>query len=306
MLLGFTVTNPLGEELYLSLSNPEQSGLVVRNIDGIGSPNSSINMTEYATIDGSRYNTARAIDRTITIQLDYMWAPDPEHARRKAYRYFPVKGKVKLVFKTDYPIEYSTVGYVESNSPSIFSQKSGCTISIRCPDPYFHSVNPQVTNFYSVQPLFEFPFESRFEPDEDFIEFGSIRQNLVSDIYYDGDQPVGFAMTINISGDGVGDIKVTNATSYDSMTISSERVENMTGYPIQSGDQIILQTVKGSKMLILKRNSGADILNILGAIDEYTAWLLLNPGYNTFLIESTDHAEFVSVVIQNDVLYEGI
>lgn len=304
MLLGFTVTNPIGESLYLSLKEPEKSGLIVRNIDGVGSPTATINLTEYATIDGSRFNMARASNRVITIQLDYMDSPTIEHSRRMAYRYFPAKGKVDLRFHTDLPAEYTTTGYVESNNPTIFSQNSGCTISIKCPDPYFHSVESQISNFYATEPNLEFPYSNE-SLTEDLTEFGIIHQNLIKDIFYDGSQPVGFTMMISISR-ATGDITITNATTYDHMIISSDRIYNLTGTEITAGDVIILNTIKGEKSLILAREDGQAIYNILGALDEYTSWLVLNPGYNTITVETEDNSQFVNVVIQNDLLYEGI
>lgn len=69
MLKAITVTNFKGESLRMELSRPENSGLLVYNVTGIGSPTSYINVTEQATIDGGRFNSARAQSRNIVLTL---------------------------------------------------------------------------------------------------------------------------------------------------------------------------------------------------------------------------------------------
>ena len=305
MLLGMTVTNALQQSLYLSLSKPEESGFIVRSIDGLGSPTSNISMTEYATIDGSRYNNARSTKRSITLKLDYMEKPTIEHSRRLAYQLFPVKGRVELKFHTDLPMVYTTHGYVESNSPDIFSQKSGCTISILCPDPFFHAEGSQSVPFNSVDPAFEFPFENPIE--ERTLIVGEINADLVKDIYYDADQPVGLVVRISLR-EATGNLTIRNVTTDDSITLSDERVTSLTGAALQDGDTIVLSTVKGNKYITLARvEEGEEVLyNILGAIESYTSWLILNPGYNTYVIQADQNSEYVDAILVYDLLYEGI
>lgn len=305
MLLGMTVTNALQQSLYISLSEPEESGFIVRSIDGLGSPTSNISMTEYATIDGSRYNNARSTQRSITIKLDYMEKPTIEHSRRRAYQYFPVKGRVGLKFHTDLPMVYTTYGYVESNSPTIFSKNSGCTISILCPDPFFHAEGSQSVPFNSVDPAFEFAFENPV--GEKTLIVGEINSTLVKDIFYDGDQPVGLYVRLSLR-ESPGDLTIRNATTDDSIVLSDERVLGLTGASLQDGDIIALSTVKGNKYITLSRiENGEEVLyNILGAIESYTSWLILNPGYNTYVINAEQNSEYVDAVITYDLLYEGI
>lgn len=305
MLLGMTVTNALQQSLYLSMTEPEESGFVIRSIDGLGSPNSSISMTEYATIDGSRYNNARSTQRSLTIKLDYLAKPTIEHSRRLAYQLFPVKGRIELKFHTDLPMVYTTYGYVESNKPNIFSQKSGCTISVLCPDPFFHADGSQVVSFRSVEPAFEFEFENPV--GQETLTFGEISTSLVKDIYYDGDQPVGVYVQLDLR-ESSGDLTIRNASTNDYITIEDDRVAGLTGNGLQNGDSLILSTIKGNKYLTLTREeNGEDVTyNILGAIGEYTSWLILNPGYNTYVIQAEEHGEYVDAVILYDLLYEGI
>lgn len=71
MLRAVTVTNFKGESLRIELSKPEDSGLIIYNITGIGSPTVSINTTDMATVDGGRFNSARAQVRNIVFTLAF-------------------------------------------------------------------------------------------------------------------------------------------------------------------------------------------------------------------------------------------
>ena len=127
MIKAITVTTPKGESLKLTLANPEESGLIVKSIEGLGPSKANINTTELATMDGSVYSSARTTERNIVLTLAMMFAPTIEDSRQKTYHFFPVKGKVKLVIETDNR-QVQTEGYVESNEPDIFSIKSTKTL----------------------------------------------------------------------------------------------------------------------------------------------------------------------------------
>lgn len=72
MLRAVTVTNFKGESLRMELSKPEDSGLIIYNITGIGSPVASINSTSMATVDGARFNSATAQPRNIVFTLAFV------------------------------------------------------------------------------------------------------------------------------------------------------------------------------------------------------------------------------------------
>lgn len=72
MLRAITVTNFKGESLRMELSKPEDSGLLIYNITGLGSPSISINNTDMATVDGGRFNSARAQVRNIVFTLAFV------------------------------------------------------------------------------------------------------------------------------------------------------------------------------------------------------------------------------------------
>ena len=179
MIYSLAVTNYLGDRIKLELGRPENTGFLVKSITGLGPVKANVNTTEVATNDGSMFNSARLSQRNIVIQLAFVhsiYGEDIEEIRQKSYKYFPIKKNVELIIETDNRY-VRTIGYIESNEPDIFNKQEGTQISIICPDPYFYSASEDgnnVTDFYSIDPVFEFPFsnESLSEP---LLIFGEIQ-----------------------------------------------------------------------------------------------------------------------------------
>jgi hypothetical protein len=160
MIRSITVTNYLDESITLELRAPEKSGLLIQEITGLNPPKADINTTELSTMDGSQFTAARITSRFINITLKIL--DDVETNRRKTYRYFPIKKRLKLSIETDIRT-YETYGYVESNEASIFSPSVATTISINCPDPWLYSTEDgglTTTLFSGIEDGFEFPFSS--------------------------------------------------------------------------------------------------------------------------------------------------
>ena len=137
MIKSVTITNHLDESIKLDLFNPEESGFIIKNIEGLGPVKANINFKEFATNDGSIDNSARLSSRNIVMSLQFMESPTIEETRLKSYKYFPIKRNIKFLIETDNRI-CETIGRVETNVPSIFSNAEECQISILCPNPYFY------------------------------------------------------------------------------------------------------------------------------------------------------------------------
>lgn len=152
------VTNYLGESFVLRLKDPAESGFFIRSIDGLGPAKANVNMTDIATIDGSRYNSARLQTRNIVMNLGFLPIHPIENLRQLTYKMFPIKKNVKLVIGADNRI-VQTEGYVESNEPDIFSKDEGCQISIICPDPNLYAYYTESRTYKGIEPLFEFPMD---------------------------------------------------------------------------------------------------------------------------------------------------
>ena len=304
MIKSVTVTNHLGESLKIELGNPEKSGFLIKEITGLGPCKADINAKELATMDGSVFNSSRVTSRNIVIKMNLLFNPTVEDSRQKSYKYFPIKKQVTLEFETDNRI-CRTTGWVESNEPNIFSKNEDTSISIICPDPYFHSagaLGTTVTVFYGVEDSFEFPFSNE-SLDENLIEIGIARFSSERVIYYTGDAEVGIKMTIYANANAKN-ITIFNLRTREFLKLDTDKLEALTGQGLEQGDVVVISTVRGDKYAILHR-AGAEI-NILNCIDRTSTWLQLEKGDNIIAYTADDGASNLEFKIENKTLYEGV
>lgn len=307
MIYSLAVTNFLGDRIRLELGKPENTGFLIKSITGLGPVKANVNTTEVATNDGSMFNSARLSQRNIVIQMVFVnsiYGEDIEEIRQKSYKYFPIKKNVELVIETDNRY-VRTTGYIESNEPDIFSKQEGTQISIICPDPYFYSASEDgnnVTDFYSIDPMFEFPFsnESLSEP---LIVFGEIQIKTEGVITYSGDSEIGVMIYIHAIGPAEH-INIYNTETREVMTIDTVKLEKLTGRGLIAGDDIIINTLKGEKSITLVR-SGVSY-NILNCLDKNTDWFTLVKGDNIFAFTADSGVTNLQFRIENKVIYEGV
>lgn len=307
MIYSLAVTNYLGDRIKLELGRPENTGFLVKSITGLGPVKANVNTTEVATNDGSMFNSARLSQRNIVIQLAFVhsiYGEDIEEIRQKSYKYFPIKKNVELIIETDNRY-VRTIGYIESNEPDIFSKQEGTQISIICPDPYFYSASEDgnnVTDFYSIDPVFEFPFsnESLSEP---LLIFGEIQIKIEGVITYHGDSEIGVMIYIHAIGPATN-INIYNTETREVMSINTTKLEALTGKGIVASDDIIINTLKGEKSITLVREGKS--YNILNCLDKNTDWFTLVKGDNIFAFTAESGVTNLQFRIENKVIYEGV
>lgn len=304
MIKSVTITNHLDESIKLDLFNPEESGFIIKSIEGLGPVKANINFKELATNDGSIDNSARLSSRNIVMSLQFMESPTIEETRLKSYKYFPIKRNIKFLIETDSRI-CETIGRVETNVPTIFSDAEGCQISILCSNPYFYSAGENGTNqtiFYGTEPLFEFPFSNE-SLTEDLIEFGSIENRTEGTIYYDGDAEIGITIQIHAVGEAEG-LVIYNTKTREIMRINDDKLKSLMGSGIQAGDEITITTSRGEKGIYMLR-SGVTT-NILNSLEKPIKWFQLSKGDNTFAYTASAGLTNLQFRIENKVIYEGV
>ena len=304
MIKSVTITNHLDESIKLDLFNPEESGFIIKNIDGLGPVKANINFKELATNDGSIDNSDRLSSRNIVMSLQFIESPTIEETRLKSYKYFPIKRNIKILIETDNRI-CETIGRVETNVPTIFSNAEGCQISILCPNPYFYSAGENGANqtiFYGTNPLFEFPFSNE-SLTEDLIEFGSIENRTEGTIYYDGDAEIGITIQIHAVGEAAG-LVIYNTRTRELMRINDDKLKSLIGSGIQAGDEITITTSRGEKGIYMLR-SGVTT-NILNSLEKPIKWFQLSKGDNTFAYTASAGLTNLQFRIENKVIYEGV
>lgn len=307
MIYSFAVTNYLGDRIKLELGRPDISGFLIKSVTGLGPVKANVNTTEVVTNDGSMFNSARLSQRNIVFQLafvDTIYGETIEDVRQKSYKYFPAKKSVEITIETDN--RYVKIkGYVESNEPDIFSSQEGTQISIICPDPYFYSAGEDgnnVTDFYTIDPVFEFPFsnESLTEP---LLVFGEIQIKTEGVITYHGDSEIGVVIYIHAIGKATN-INIYNTETREVMSINTDRLEQLTGKGLVASDDIVINTAKGEKSITLVREGVS--YNILNCLDKNTDWFSLSKGDNIFAFTAETGVTNLQFRIENQVIYEGV
>lgn len=296
------ITNYLGEELTLTLTKPELSGIYIESITGLGPVRADINTTEVTTSDGALYNSARANKRNIVMTLGFLNEQGSiEDNRQKTYKYFPLKQKLTFYIETDNR-KCQISGYVESNEPDIFSSEEKAQISIICPDPNFYGLGENETQFYGVDPLFEFPFENN-SPTEDLIELGNINKRKDRVIEYEGDGEVGIEIDIEVIGNAKN-LAIYNVTKRERMTIDHTKLTQLTGAGLGNGDIVKISTIKGNKHIHLIRDGNTT--NILNCIERDADWFQISKGINVFMFQCEEGTANIQMIIRNKIIYEGI
>lgn len=307
MIYSIVVTNYLGDRIKLELGKPDVSGFLIKSITGLGPAKANVNTTEVSTNDGSLFNSARLSQRNIVLDMVFIntvYGESIEDLRQKSYKYFPLKKSVELTIETDNRY-VKTTGYVESNEPNIFSSQEGTQISIICPDPYFYSAGEDgnnVTNFYSIDPMFEFLFSNE-SLDEPLLVFGEIQIKTEGVITYHGDSEIGVMIYIHAIGPATN-INIYNTETREVMRINTEKISSLTGKGIIASDDIVINTAKGEKSITLIREGVS--YNILNCLDKNTDWFTLAKGDNIFAFTADSGVTNLQFRVENKVIYEGV
>lgn len=169
MIKSFIIKNYLNDALELVLTNPEESGIAVKSVTGLGPGKATVNIKEIASDDGGSFSGARTPVRNIVMDLIFLADPTIEDTRQKTYRYFPTKKPITFIVVTDnHTLEIE--GIVESNEPDIFSNMEGCQISILCANPFFHTKKEQITTSSGEKPMLEFPIDNELVENPEVID----------------------------------------------------------------------------------------------------------------------------------------
>lgn len=297
-MISMTVTNQQNDSLTLVLREPEKTGLLVSYIKGLGEPDVKSNISSVGLSDYSRLNSARYQPREIEIGLEY-YGDDIEGSRLKAYQYFPTKSMVTLRFKTEYR-EVECRGIIEKHEPTIFSKECGCTITVKCPDPFLYGLDTYTTVFDGIEPLFHFPFSDA--PDDE-LQFGEIKTIKDKSVYYVGEAETGITINIHCLGI-VKDLVIYNIDTEQQIAIKDNVLTTLLGSSLIEGDDIVITTIKNAKSAYLIRNGVTH--DIINAITRVRGWFELSSGDNTFTYTASEGDLDVMMNIKHRILYKGV
>lgn len=304
MINSVTVINHRNESKKFVLADPWSSGFAITYIDGLGPVKADISTTDISSLDGAVFNSARAGSRNIVISFIFLENPTIEQTRLDSYRYFPIKKHVTLQIETD-TRTYITSGYVESNTPTIFSASEGCDVSIICPKSYFTALDEggEFGGEVGSLALFEFPFSNK-SLSTSTIEFSIGKTTLDFEVLYQGMIETGLILHFYA--------KEANNSFWNLIIEKYGTGERMTLLPSSlpdggflAGDELVISTISGRKRVTLIRNG--ESINATKILSRSSKWLKLDPGINRFLINTplVDLGMF-EIRFEYEPLYEGV
>lgn len=341
MIYSVTAINSKGESLLMELYHPENSGINIYDITGIGSPQMDVQTSSLVSSDGSIFASSRAQERLITISLKPLFKPDIETSRQLIYKYFPVKSQITLIFTTDNRTSTIT-GYVKSNTPDIFSKDESIIVEILCPDPWFyrHGGAKEVL-FNGSDPMFEFPFSNeKLEDDRtdrkeivhkrelnnfgyvikewdeyhhyrdvylfsrNLLQMGEVQVGTERMLMYEGEVPVGFTIYIHAATGVSDDIIISNVTTGEDMVIAVGKIAEITGAAFRQYDDIIINTKSGNRRVQLLRNG--KYYNIINVLNRNSDWILLQPGENIMRYDAVSGLKNLQFKIEYIPAYQGV
>lgn len=303
MIRTFTIINANGQELLLDLFNPDDTGIVVMSVDGLGQVQSNMNFVDLAGCNYSKLTNKRLLKRNVIFDLKFIKS-DTEETEELVDQFFNTGEPIKVIVKTDKKELFFT-GFTESNEPTIFStgpDGTGARISVVCPDPYLYDLGDSSTTFDAIEPLFEFPF---CDGEEDQIQFGEIRIIKDRSIYYKGDESVGIVIVIHALGI-IKDLVIYNLDTNEKIGINDTALQTITGSGIVRGDDIIISTLDSQKTATLIRDGNS--INIINALvkNPRPDWFKLSHGDNLFTYSASEGVYHVALDIKYNNVYKGI
>lgn len=248
MITRVDVYAPSGD--ILSLPILEDSGYVIKDIEGLDPVDSSLVSSSFAQLDGEQYQSSRRVKRNIILKIDlesdYV-DQTVSKLRQRLYAFLMPKTNVTLHFIFDDAPPVAIQGWVESFASPLFTATPDATISILCFLP----------DFYSLDVL--------------SLHKSSTATNQEQILDYNGSVETGFTFTflINRSLPGFS----IYARHGDTVPGEIDFIGNL-----MDGDILKISTVQGNKYATLTR-AGVST-SILYGVSPYSNWLELFPGRN--------------------------
>lgn len=212
MIYSVRIDNGFGERLGLVLGNPiirddgsaaeKEDGILITEIGGLGPVKADIKMNESATSHGAKFNSARANTRDITFHFRFLDINGltVEDSRLVIYKFFPLTEEVTIYIRTEHRY-VKTSGYVESVEPDIFTDQAGLSVTVKCPDPWFHLVGVNKADkfeFSNLTDMFEFIFADEPTPSLIFTSLEPGKEHIIN---YSGEVRTGMIISIKSRSD---------------------------------------------------------------------------------------------------------
>lgn len=268
---------------------PNNLDLTITEFQGLNPPDATINTSEIALFDGTKFNSSKVNARTIDVT--FVIERRAEENRLQVYKVLKSKQWIELIYKGDYR-NVRIEGYIESIGIDYFNMKQNVTVTILCPSPFFKDAQSIINDIDNTISLFHFPF--------------SILENEPI--------PISYLDTLtSVTIENKGDVSCGCIIEiYARGTVMNPRILNyVTGeyfaldFTMEMGDSIFINSNAGVKSVELLREG--QYTNIFNYIAQGSKWIQLEYGENTFVYEADDVTiANMALTFTHENLYEGV
>lgn len=256
-------------------------------VTGLTPGGATINTTKVAMQDGAKFNSSTLNTRNLVLTI--YPRRNVEHSRINVYQYIQLKKYIKVYLKNDTRNVWIE-GYVESFEGDLYEFPQMLQVSIICPNPYFKAIDPVITSFSNVVPVFTFPFAATAEG----LIISRLDTYTEKNIVNESDNQCGVIVELYASGLAL-EPTVYNMTTNESFTIEHE---------FQAGDVVRINTQSGEKSLTLVRD-GVET-NILNQMEKNSQWFNLVVGDNIFTFTALHGVEQLQMTVKLQPIYTGV
>lgn len=284
-MFSIILENKNGDQLQFGMGSP----FTITDIQGLNPPDATINTSQIALIDGSKYNSAKVNPRQINLAfaIEYSAA----YNRIQMYKVLKAKQWIRLYYTGDQRDVYID-GYIQSIDIAYFEMKQIVTVSILCPAPFFKEAQIIVNELKNIISAFHFPFSSTASPQ---LVMGYYSNDAGITIENTGDMECGLIIEL-YARSAVTNPKIFNYITHDFIGVN---------YEMETADLITIDTRKGEKTATLLRD-GVET-NIFNYVMKNSTWLQLEAHGSTFVYEVTSGVlGDLLVTFKHSNLYEGV
>lgn len=285
MLQYIDYENKKGEKLRIS--DGSESPFIFYDIDGVSSPDASINIKSISGYDGGTVTNTSVDLRNIVITVQI--AGDASEGKKELYRMFKVKQPGTLYYKSD-GWNVKIPCYTEKLEIVPTARPLQAVISLLCPQPYWEALEALKTEMQSVEDAFYFPLVLLDEG----IPLGIINPQYSVNVTNDGDVSLGMTIEFKASA-AVSKPKIINTQTLEYVEIEAD---------MQPGDLITVCTVEKQKRVTLLRN-GVEY-NYFNYLTDGSTFLRLEEGDNEFQFLAAAGENNMLVTIKYTPMYVGV
>lgn len=271
----------------LRVSDGTESQYIFYDIEGVSSPDASINTESTAGFDGAVVTNTSAGIRNIVLTVQI--TGDASEGKKGLYKHFKVKQPGTLYYKSD-GWDVKIPCYTEKLEIVPTARPLQAVISLICPQPYWEALEALRAELRSISDAFYFPLVLL----EEGIPLGIINPQYAVNIENDGNVPLG--MTIEFkAAEAVSNPKIINTQTLEYIEIEAD---------MQPGDQITVCTVEKQKRVTLLRN-GVEY-NYFNYLTDGSTFLQLEEGDNEYQYSAAAGEANMTVAIKYTPMYAGV